>query len=95
MQEMGLVNLSHTEAALRIARDLAREILVKGADPLKYKKDFLHLWITSHYARELQSVGNLEDDIYLANTIGAVPDDKIRNGVTERLKEFLAERANR
>ena len=92
LREMGLAGLSRAEAAFRIAKDLAQEILASGKDPLKLKHHFWQLWIKSGYARELQSVGNLADETYLASTIGGHSEDKIREWMNDRLEEFLDER---
>jgi hypothetical protein len=89
MQEMGLVSLARNEAALRIARSLANEILDRGADPLKYKNVFLHLWTRSGYAKELQSMGTLDDEIYLAYTLEGLSEEKVRERARERLKQFM------
>lgn len=79
-QEMGLVALAQKEAAVRMTRSLAREILHSGGDPLKRKSELFQLWIKSGYAQELQAVGSLEDEIYLASTIGGLSEEKIESG---------------
>ena len=87
MEEMGLVKLTPAVAALRLAKSRAKEILDRGEDPLKHTREFEWLWIRAGYPRELASVGNLDDDIYIAN--GIQSDDQIRKWVIERLKKMI------
>lgn len=87
MQEMGLTKLDRGEAALRLAKSRAKEILENGEDPLKHTRDFERLWIDAGYPRELQAVGNLDDEVYIAS--GGQPDEKIRKWVIDRLTEFI------
>jgi hypothetical protein len=87
MKEMGLVKLTPGAAAVRLAKGRANEILARGEDPLKHTRDFEHLWINAGYPRELRSVGNLDDEVYIAN--GVQSDDQIRKWVTERLRELI------
>jgi hypothetical protein len=89
VQEMGMISLTRNEAALRIARSMAKEILKGGADPVRYKHEFEHLWIKSGYACELRSVGTLDDEIYLAHTVQGMSEEEIRDWVTVRLKTFV------
>jgi hypothetical protein len=91
MEEMGLTNISRNVAALRLAKNLANDILASGSDPLKYQREFFLLWIRSGYPRELQSVGNLRDEIHVACTLGRLSEDqdKIRDWVNARLREFV------
>jgi hypothetical protein len=89
MQEMGLVKPGRGEAALRIAKARAKEILDSGEDPLKHTRYFERLWIVAGYPKELRTVGNLDDEVYLATTIGGLRDDRIRDWVTEQLKAFV------
>jgi hypothetical protein len=87
MEEMGLVKLTPNEAALRLAKNRAKEILDGGEDPLKHTREFERLWIHAGYPRELASVGNLDDDIDIAK--GCQSDDQIRKWVIERLKKMI------
>ena len=87
MEEMGLVKLSPNVAALRLAKKRAREILESRDDVLKHTRNFEHLWINAGYPGEISSVGNLYDDVYIAN--GSQSDAEIRKWVTERLKELI------
>jgi hypothetical protein len=87
MQEMGLIKLTPGEAALRIAKNQAKEILKHGEDPLKHTRAFKWLWIHAGYPSELASVGNLYDDVYIAN--GTQSDDQIRGWIIERLEQLV------
>jgi hypothetical protein len=87
--EMALVDLSVCEAALRIARRWAAEILERGEDPLRHTKEFWSLWIKAGYAQELQSVGNLDDEVWIAESMGQTRSE-IRKWVLDRLRAFSA-----
>jgi hypothetical protein len=90
MKEMGLVKPSRGAAALRLARNSAKEILEQGKDPLKYIHYFQRLWIKADYSSKLQSVGHLSDDIYVA--YGTPSDEKIREWLIVQLREFVREK---
>jgi hypothetical protein len=87
--EMSLVDLSVREAALRIARRWAAEILERGEDPLRHTEEFESLWVKADYALELQSVGTLNDDIWVAESMGQTRS-QIRNWVSDRLRALSA-----
>lgn len=93
MKEMGLVKVTSGVAALRLAKDWAKDILARGEDPLKHTRDFEHLWINAGYPRELQSVATLDDEVYIAN--GSQSDDQIRRWVTERLQDLIRSEEHR
>jgi hypothetical protein len=85
-QELGLSQISAGEAALRLAKEIAREILQSGDDPLRHTRDFQGLWVRSKYAREIKLLGNLWDDVYVARTCGQ-GEAVIREWVTSRLRD--------
>jgi len=85
-QELELSEITVGEAALRLASDIANEILRSGDDPLLHVRDFSALWIRSQYAREIRLVGNLWDDVYVAEAKGQ-SEDEIRKWVTSRLQD--------
>ncbi len=87
--EMALVDLAISEAALRIARRWATDILERGEDPLRHTEEFWRLWVKADYARELQSVGTLNDDIWVAESTGQTRS-QIRGWVSERLRALRA-----
>jgi len=78
MQEMGIVELSRGVAALRLAKNCAKQILQRREDPLKHTRDFEGLSIDADYSRELAPVGALDDEVFIARTIWCQPDDQIR-----------------
>jgi len=85
MAEMGLKKMTVGQAACVLARRWAKEILNDGKDPLLYRKQFEWLWIKSDYAREIQSVGTLDDEVWIAESTGQT-QAQIRGWVTERLR---------
>jgi len=85
MAEMGLQKINVGEAARILAGRWAKEILNEGKDPLLCRKQFEWLWIKSDYARETQSVGNLDDEVCIAESMGQT-QAQIRGWVTERLR---------
>lgn len=91
MREMGLTKPSRGEAAFRLAKARAKEILNSDDDPLKHTRDFEQLWVDAGYPAELTPVGTLYDEVYIAS--GNQSDDTIRKWVIEQLKEFIREGA--
>ena len=89
MEEMRLSKLDEGQAAVRLAKLRAQEILRTDADPLKHLRDFEHLWIQSHYCRELNDYGNLEDEVYVAGATGQT-EQEVRAFVLDRLKKLAA-----
>ena len=89
MGEMHLAKLDKAEAALRMAKLRAQEILATNSDPFKHVQDFEHLWIEADYCRELQEYGNLHDEVYVVRYMGQ-HDQEIRAWVTERLRKLAA-----
>lgn len=87
MQEMGLAKVDRGEAALRLAKSRAKEILESGEDPLKHTRDFERLWIDAGYPSELTTVGTIDDEVYIAS--GSQSDEKIRKWIVDRLIEFV------
>jgi hypothetical protein len=87
MEEMQLAKLSETEAAVRLAKVMAQDILKSNADPFKHLRDFEQLWIQTDYCRELQDYGNLDDEVNVAHCMGQ-PELEIRAWLTERLKKL-------
>jgi len=88
MQEMGLVQLTRGQAALRLARKQAEDILQSGGDPLEHTRDFENLWIDAGYPSELTCVGTLYDDVYIAR--GNQSDNEIRQWIIAQLKKFIS-----
>lgn len=89
MREWGMAHLSREEAAGRLAKLRAREILRSGDDPLKHANDFLGLWVEANYCSELSEYGELAEDVYVAQASGET-DDQIRAWLVEKLKILAA-----
>jgi hypothetical protein len=89
MQEWGMAHLSREEAAVRLAKLRAREILRSGDDPLKHANDFLGLWVEANYCSELSEYGELAEEVYVAQVSGET-DDQIRAWLVEKLKILAA-----
>jgi hypothetical protein len=60
MAEAELKPITRQEASVRLARQLARRILLEGHDPLAYIRDFELLWVEADYASEIQNAGTLD-----------------------------------
>jgi hypothetical protein len=91
MKELGLLYLPLGEAACRIAKRIAQEILQTGDDPLQHTRDFELLWLNSGYAHEIISLGTLHDDVWVAQSTGQ-SEEEIRKWVTSTLKDFAEPR---
>lgn len=92
MQELGLTQITTGEAALRVARSLAKEILHSGVDPLERLREFESLWVRSGYARGIMKLGTLIDDVWVAQSTGQ-SEFQIREWVTSILTEFASRNA--
>ena len=88
MEELGLTQIPIGEAAVRVAKQIAREILNSGDDPLRHIRDFESLWVRSDYADQISSLGTLYDDVWIAQCTGR-SDEETRNWVTSVLKDFV------
>jgi hypothetical protein len=84
-KELGLRQLTKSEAALRIARRRAQQVLSSSEDPLACVREFYWLWIRAGYPRELTAVGNLDDELLIRNG----PKDQDCELVRSRLSELL------
>jgi hypothetical protein len=87
MTELGLAQITIGEAALRVAKETAREILRNGDDPLRHVQAFQSLWVRSKYAKEIQTLGTLYEDVWFARSMDR-SDEQIRDWVTSVLKDF-------
>jgi hypothetical protein len=84
-QEWGLSDITKGEAARRIAKQIAAEILNRGDDVLTHLREFEWLWIRSGYSREIRNLGALWDDVWIAESTGQ-SQEAIREIVVSRLK---------
>lgn len=89
MRELGLSQIRTEEAALRIARQMIREILQREDDPVKHLGDFESLWIHADYAEEISGLGTLDDEVLIARTMGQ-SEEQIRQWVTSTLRDFAS-----
>lgn len=87
MREMRLEKITEAEAAFKLAKMRAQDILRSEADPLKHLRDFEHLWIEADYCRELNEFGNLDDEVYVARQTGQ-PEEEIRAWVIKRIQKL-------
>jgi hypothetical protein len=85
LQEWRMTELSPEDAALRLAKLRARQILQSNEDPLKHANDFWNLWMESDYCSALHDYGPLADDVHVARECGQT-DDQIRGWLLEKLK---------
>ena len=90
MAEMNLVSIDKDEAAIRLAKHRAKQVIASGDDPLKHARDFELLWFESDYCPKLSGVGNLDDEVYLAKLYSKQSEAEIREWVLERLKSFAS-----
>ncbi len=88
MEEMGLERISLREAATRMAKRIAQEILSSGDDPMKHTRDFESLWVRAGYTQGLRDLGTLDDEVWIAESTGQSSKD-IRVWVTSRLRDFV------
>lgn len=87
MEEMQMVKLTPEAAALQLGRMRAREIIRSNDDPLKHVRDFEYMYREADYCRELASVGNLDDEVYVARYCGQ-SDDEIRAWARKRFEDL-------
>jgi hypothetical protein len=79
MQELGLTQIPIEEAAVRVAKEIAKGILESGDESL---------WVRSDYAHQISELGTLYDDVYIAQSMGQ-SDEESRYWVTSILKGFV------
>jgi hypothetical protein len=85
MQEWQITQIPKGQAALRLAKRRAREILQSNDDPLKHADDFYQMWVEADYCRELEEYGELGEWVYIAQDSGETKDE-IRPWLLEKLK---------
>ena len=87
MQEMHLARLEKEEAALRLAKLRAQEILSAGSDPLKHLRDFESLWIAADYCQAVQEYGTLDDELHVSKYMEQSEQD-IRDLILAKLRKL-------
>lgn len=88
-KEMKLSSLSIDEAACRLARRRAQEIVQSGDDPLRHTREFEQLWIRSGYSKQITSLGTLDDEVNVSRYMGRT-EVEIRQWVLQKLKDSLS-----
>ena len=88
-KEMQLTEVKIKEAACRLARRHAQEILETGKDPLLFTREFEFLWIHAGYPTEIAAYGTLRDEGSVARQMGRSERD-IRIWLTKTLEELVA-----
>jgi hypothetical protein len=83
MAEAGLQVIPLQEASIRLAKHLATRILSEGLDPLKFSRDFETLCIRSDYAKAIQDVGVLDDQMFITGQTEAEFREYARNVLRE------------
>jgi hypothetical protein len=89
LKEMQLADITVEEAAYRLVKQRAQEILDSGKDPLRFTREFELLWIHAGYPKEIQAFGTLDDEVNVARQMGR-SDDDIRSWLNKTLKELVA-----
>lgn len=87
IEEMQVVKLTREAAALQLGKIVAQRILRSNDDLLKHLRDFEYMYWEADYCCELRSVGNLDDEVYVARERGQ-SDAEIRGWVRERLEDL-------
>jgi hypothetical protein len=88
MLEMGLTAIPIPQAAIRMAIYRTRDIVENRRDPLRYTRELERLWIASDYSDELQSLGTLDDELWLGRSMGET-EERIRDRMFENMMQFL------
>jgi len=88
MVDARLEAISTSEACVRLAYQLASDILDSAADPLLHVKRFERLWIDADYPSSIQELGTLDDEVSMQEYMGET-EEQIRKMVRIRLKHFL------
>jgi hypothetical protein len=70
LKEIRLAPLTVADAARRLARRRAQEILDSGKDPLRFTRELEQLWIRAQYASQMTSLGTLDDEVSISRSMG-------------------------
>jgi hypothetical protein len=90
MKEMGLATLSPLEAGIRLAEKSAKELLqLDDKDLLSRGETFERLYVDLDYPRELQTIGFLDDEIYVSYSMGS-KESETAEMVRGLLRDFLS-----
>lgn len=88
-REAHIPQLSKSESAVRMAYNIAREIVDMRKDPIPYADTFNTLWIAADYSREIQQLGTWRDDIYLSLTYFGGNKDDVQQELRDQLILFI------
>lgn len=89
MQEWQMRSLSPEDAAVRLAKFRARQILQSNEDPLKHANDFCQMWADAGYCSALSEYGTLAEEVYVARLSGQA-DDQIRAWLLEKFNALAS-----
>jgi hypothetical protein len=87
MEEMHLMKLGAGEAAPRLAKMRAQEVLRSNADVLQHVGDFQYFWVQADYCYELRAYGSLGEEAYVARYMGQT-EMEIRTWVLDKFKRL-------
>lgn len=88
MQELGISQITVSQAAARLAKSIAQRVLDGGEDPMRRLREFQSLWIRANYPTDLAALGTLDDEVRIAQTLGQ-SEAEIRQWVTSTLSDFI------
>ena len=88
VREMKLERIAISEAARRLMRQRAHEILQGGSDPLRSTRFFEQLWFRAGYPADLSKFGTLYDEAHIAKSMGR-SEKEILDWLTQRLRELV------
>jgi len=89
MEEMHLTKLGGGEAALRLDKIRAQEVLRSNADVLRRVGDFPCYRVQADYRDELRDYGSLSEEAYVAHHIGQT-EAEIRTWVLDKFKRLAS-----
>ncbi len=89
MEEMQLKPVTGLEAARRLLKSIAQDILKSGADPRDHAWRLEAPWVRAGYPTELFEYGTLEDQVGVARQMGR-SDGEIRSWLVTTLKKLAA-----
>jgi hypothetical protein len=84
-KEIGLRDLSKTEASIRVAFDIATHLLESRKDPLPNLKTFARLCYEADYPDELMPLYSLDDELYLDASIYGRTLDAVRQDARDAM----------
>jgi hypothetical protein len=88
-KEMHLTKLAGDEAALRLAKTRAQEVLRSNADVLRHVGDFHCHWVQADDCDELRDYGSLGEEAYVARYMGQT-ETEIRTWVLDKFKRLAS-----